>query len=57
MATTESERLLVRLVRNGDSRAWQQLIERYEGRLVAFVDSRIHDRAASEDATRKLILN
>ncbi len=56
MATTESERLLVRLVRNGDSRAWQQLIERYEGRLVAFVDSRIHDRAASEDAVQETFI-
>jgi RNA polymerase sigma-70 factor (ECF subfamily) len=53
MATTEAERLLIRGVRAGDERAWQQLIERYEGRLIAFVDSRLHDRAASEDAVQE----
>jgi RNA polymerase sigma-70 factor, ECF subfamily len=53
MATTDAERLLIRQVRAGDSQAWQQLIERFEGRLLAFVDSRIHDRAASEDAVQE----
>jgi RNA polymerase sigma-70 factor (ECF subfamily) len=56
MATTESERLLIRQVRAGDALAWQQLIERYEGRLVAFVDSRIHDRAASEDTVQETFI-
>jgi RNA polymerase sigma-70 factor (ECF subfamily) len=56
MATTQSERLLIRQVRAGDTAAWQQLIERYEGRLVAFVDSRIHDRAASEDAVQETFI-
>src|SRR6266542_2346579 len=46
---SETDRLLVRQIRQGDSRAWEQLIARYEGRLLAFVDRRIHDRAASED--------
>jgi RNA polymerase sigma-70 factor (ECF subfamily) len=53
MATTEAERLLIRQVRAGDALAWNQLIERYEGRLLAFVDSRLHDRAASEDAVQE----
>ncbi len=53
MATTEAERLLIAEVRSGDERAWQQLIERYEGRLLAFVDSRLHDRAASEDTVQE----
>ncbi|HEX8203483.1 MAG TPA: sigma-70 family RNA polymerase sigma factor [Isosphaeraceae bacterium] len=53
MATSDAERLLIAQVRAGDSRAWQQLIERYEGRLVAFVDSRIHDHAASEDVVQE----
>lgn len=53
MATTETERLLIRQVRTGDERAWQQLIERYEGRLIAFVDSRLHDRSASEDTVQE----
>lgn len=53
MPTTDAERLLIRQVRAGDPHAWQVLIERYEGRLLAFVDSRLHDRAASEDAVQE----
>ena len=53
MATTDAEKLLIRQVRAGDPQAWRQLIERFEGRLVAFVDSRIHDRAASEDVVQE----
>jgi RNA polymerase sigma-70 factor (ECF subfamily) len=52
MPTTEADKLLIRQVRSGDGRAWQQLIERYEGRLLAFVDSRLHDRSASEDTVQ-----
>jgi RNA polymerase sigma-70 factor, ECF subfamily len=53
MATTDSEALLVRQVRAGDASAWRQLIERYEGRLLAFVESRLRDRAASEDVVQE----
>ncbi len=53
MATTDAEALLVRQVRAGDATAWQQLIERYEGRLLAFVDSRLRDRSASEDVVQE----
>jgi RNA polymerase sigma-70 factor, ECF subfamily len=53
MATTDAEVLLVRQVRAGDASAWRQLIERYEGRLLAFVESRLRDRAASEDVVQE----
>lgn len=53
MATTDAEKLLIRQVRAGDSPAWQQLIERFEGRLVAFVESRLRDHAASEDVVQE----
>jgi RNA polymerase sigma-70 factor (ECF subfamily) len=53
MATSDAEKLLIRQVRASDARAWQELIERYEGRLLAFVDSRLHDRAASEDVVQE----
>ena len=53
MATTDAEALLVQQVRSGDASAWRQLIERYEGRLLAFVDSRLRDRAASEDVVQE----
>src|ERR1700733_13810090 len=50
---SETDRLLIQQIRQGDERAWQDLIERYEGRLLAFVDRRLHDRAASEDVVRE----
>jgi RNA polymerase sigma-70 factor (ECF subfamily) len=56
MATSDAEALLVRQVRAGDAHAWRQLIERYEGRLLAFVDSRLRDRAASEDVVQETFI-
>lgn len=53
MATTDTESLLIRQVRDGDAGAWRQLIERFEGRLIAFVDSRLRDRVASEDVVQE----
>src|ERR1700759_1457509 len=53
MATTETDALLVRQGRAGDALAWRQLIERFEGRLLAFVDSRLRDRAATEDVVQE----
>ncbi len=49
----EGDRLLVRQIRQGDSRAWDTLIARYEGRLLAFVERRLRDRAASEDVVQE----
>lgn len=51
--STDSDRLLVQRIRQGDQRAWEQLIQRYEGRLLAFVERRLHDRAASEDVVQE----
>jgi RNA polymerase sigma-70 factor (ECF subfamily) len=56
MPTTDAEALLVRQVRAGDAQAWRQLIEKYEGRLLAFVDSRLRDRAASEDVVQETFI-
>jgi RNA polymerase sigma-70 factor (ECF subfamily) len=51
--SSESDRLLVRQIRDGDARSWDALIARFEGRLLAFVDRRLHDRAASEDVVQE----
>jgi RNA polymerase sigma-70 factor (ECF subfamily) len=51
--TNNSDRLLVQQIRQGDARAWEGLIARYEGRLLAFVDRRLHDRASSEDVVQE----
>jgi RNA polymerase sigma-70 factor (ECF subfamily) len=53
---SETDRLLVQQIRRGDSRAWDQLIARYEGRLLAFVERRIRDRAASEDVVQETFI-
>src|SRR5689334_7911805 len=51
--SSDTDRLLIQQIRQGDPRAWDQLIARYEGRLLAFVDRRLHDRAASEDVVQE----
>src|ERR1700688_5184927 len=49
---SDSDRLLIQQIRQGDSRAWETLISRYEGRLLAFVQRRLRDRSASEDVVQ-----
>jgi RNA polymerase sigma-70 factor (ECF subfamily) len=56
MATSDAEKLLIRQVREGNTQAWQRLIERYEGRLVSFVESRLHQRATSEDVVQETFI-
>jgi RNA polymerase sigma-70 factor (ECF subfamily) len=51
--SSESDRLLIQQIRQGNQRSWESLIARYEGRLLAFVDRRIHDRGASEDVVQE----
>jgi RNA polymerase sigma-70 factor (ECF subfamily) len=53
---SESDRLLIAEIRSGDQRAWQTLIDRYEGRLRAFAQRRLHDRAASEDVVQETFI-
>jgi RNA polymerase sigma-70 factor (ECF subfamily) len=50
---SDSDRLLVQQIRQGDARAWETLIARYEGRLLAFVQRRLRDRSASEDVVQE----
>ena len=51
--SSDSDRLLIQEIRQGDPRAWETLIARYEGRLLAFVQRRLRDRAASEDVVQE----
>lgn len=51
--SSESDRLLIQQIRQGDERSWETLIARYEGRLLAFVDRRLRDRSASEDVVQE----
>ena len=49
MRDNAGDRVLLDLVRQGDELAWSDLIARFEGRLLAFIESRIHNRASAED--------
>ena len=48
-SSIEADRLLIRKIRAGDESAWSDLIVRYEGRLLAFVESRLSKRDVAED--------
>ena len=48
-ASPDADSLLVERIRRGESQAWDDLISRYEGRLLAFVESRLGRRGPSED--------
>ncbi len=50
---SDSDRLLIQQIRQGDPRAWETLISRYEGRLLAFIQRRLRDRSASEDVVQE----
>ncbi len=56
MSNDEADRLLIENVRQGDADAWQTVISRYEGRLLAFVDSRLRNRATSEDVVQEAFM-
>lgn len=51
--SNESDSLIVQRIRGGDTDAWRDLIDRYEGRLLAFVESRLGRRAVSEDIVQE----
>jgi RNA polymerase sigma-70 factor, ECF subfamily len=56
MSSSASDRLLIQQVRQGDQRAWDHLIATYEGRLLAFVQRRLHDRSACEDVVQETFI-
>jgi RNA polymerase sigma-70 factor, ECF subfamily len=49
----ETDALLVGRIRAGDTEAWYELIARFEGRLLAFVESRTRHRSAAEDLVQE----
>ena len=51
--SNEIDRALVERISAGDTDAWSDLIARYEGRLLAFVESRLSNRSASEDIVQE----
>ena len=53
---SEIDTLLIRRIRDGDADAWSELIDRYEGRLLAFVESRTRNRATAEDLVQETFI-
>jgi len=53
---SQTDRLLIQRIRQGDSDAWGDLISKYEGRLLAFVESRLTNRGASEDIVQEAFI-
>src|SRR5215213_4621908 len=54
---TEAERYLLEQIRRGDSEAWAQLVQRYQGRLVAFARSRHLSDADAEDLVQETFVH
>ncbi len=52
----DADHFLVEAVRKGDERAWQQLIDRYQGRLLAFARTRLREVGEAEDAVQETLL-
>ncbi len=53
---TSSDQLLVVRIRGGEADAWNELIARFEGRLLAFVEGRLGRRSAGEDVVQETFL-
>ena len=56
MQTPDADSFLIAAIRKGDQRAWRQLIERYQGRLLAFAKSRLGSISEAEDVLQDALL-
>lgn len=52
----DADRLLLDQIRAGDQAAWQQFIDRYEGRVLAYVNARLANRSLSEDIVQETLI-
>jgi len=53
---SQTDSLLIRRIRGGETEAWDELIGQFEGRLLAYVESRLRNRAASEDVVQETFI-
>lgn len=51
-----SEQSLIARIRQSDPQAWHELIARYEGRLLAYVEGRVGSLAAAEDIVQETFI-
>lgn len=52
-SSQDADRILVERIRSGDAGSWEQLIAMYEGRLLAFAQSRLGRRSFAEDVVQE----
>ena len=52
----DDDAFLLTGVRRGDATAWEAFIARYQGRLLAFAEARLNNRAAAEDVVQETFL-
>jgi len=53
---SETDILLTQRIRAGESDGWEELIARFEGRLLAFIESRVRSRAVAEDVVQETFI-
>ncbi|MBI1346869.1 sigma-70 family RNA polymerase sigma factor [bacterium] len=56
MPQSSDDDLLIAAIRREDPKAWEKLIDRFQGRLLAFAKSRLQDAAAAEDVVQETFL-
>ncbi len=52
----DADQFLVERISDGDPVAWEDLIARYEGRLLAFVEHRLRNRTSAEDIVQETFI-
>ncbi|MDB4614195.1 sigma-70 family RNA polymerase sigma factor [bacterium] len=53
---TDADKYLEQLIRAGDQNGWTQLVNRYQGRLLAFAKKQLTHDADAEDAVQETLL-
>ncbi len=53
---SEAEKYLLDAVRRGDEQGWPKLVERYQGRLLAFARARVRHAADAEDLVQEAFI-
>lgn len=56
MSASEADAYLIDGVKSGDSDAWREIIERYEGRLLSFARRRLADSAEADDLVQETFI-
>lgn len=56
MPASESDKELVKRIRYGEAEAWQECIDQFEGRLLAFARSRLSDQSSAEDIVQETFM-